>query len=103
MGPEPGAKIHTKVVHLSICIPAYKNTTHLERLLESVKQQSFCDFEVVITDDSPDDTVQQLVSTFANSLPIRYFRNQQQLGTPENWNESIRHANGKWIKIMHGH
>jgi len=24
-----------------------------------------------------------------------------QLGTPENWNEAVRHANGEWIKLMH--
>lgn len=101
MGPEPGAKIHTKAVHLSICIPAYKNTTHLKRLLESIQQQSFRDFEVVITDDSPDDSVEKLVSDYKNILPINYIRNAQQLGTPENWNESIRHASGKWIKMMH--
>jgi glycosyltransferase involved in cell wall biosynthesis len=23
------------------------------------------------------------------------------IGTPENWNEAVRQANGKWIKIMH--
>lgn len=100
-GPEPKAKIHTNAVYLSICIPAYKNTSHLARLLDSVTQQSFRDFEVVITDDSPDDSVEQLVLTYKNSLPIHYSRNKQQLGTPENWNESIRHASGKWIKMMH--
>jgi glycosyltransferase involved in cell wall biosynthesis len=35
------------------------------------------------------------------SAVIRYFKNERQLGTPENWNESIRRANGGWIKLMH--
>ena len=34
-------------------------------------------------------------------LHLRYFKNEQPLGTPENWNEAIRNANGAWIKIMH--
>ena len=35
------------------------------------------------------------------SSKIRYFKNADQLGTPENWNEGLRKASGDWIKIMH--
>ena len=42
------------MVKVSICVPAYKNPVGVERLLESVKVQSFTDYEVVVTDDSPD-------------------------------------------------
>lgn len=74
---------------------------HLIRLLESLRLQTFKDFEIVVTDDTPDDSIEKLLKNDANDLPIRYIRNKQQLGTPENWNESIRHARGKWIKLMH--
>ena len=30
-----------------------------------------------------------------------YYKNIKVLGTPENWNESIRKAKGAWIKLMH--
>ena len=42
------------MVKVSICVPAYKNPVGVERLLESIKVQSFTDYEVVVTDDSPD-------------------------------------------------
>jgi len=86
---------------ISICIPAYKNQSFLKRLLDSITVQTFRDFEVVITDDSPDDSVQQLLPQYQSILPIRYFRNPTALGTPENWNEGIRQAKGKWIKLIH--
>jgi glycosyltransferase involved in cell wall biosynthesis len=86
---------------ISICIPAYKNQSFLKRLLDSINIQTFRDFEVIITDDSPDDSVQQLLSQYQFSLPVRYFRNPKPLGTPENWNEGIRQATGKWIKLIH--
>lgn len=88
-------------VAISICIPTYRNLEFLERLLVSIAQQSFRDFEVIITDDTPDNSVQQVAERFSNQLPIRYFRNNPSLGTPENWNESIRKAQGHWIKLMH--
>lgn len=88
-------------VLISVCIPAYKNTTFLKRLLDSISIQTFRDFEVIITDDSPDDTVHDFIAQYESDIPIKYFRNPVALGTPENWNEAIRQAKGKWIKIMH--
>ncbi len=85
----------------SICIPVYKNVQFLKRLLDSTLSQSFTDFEIVITDDSPDDSVQQWLKGSFNDSRIRYYRNAAPLGTPENWNEGIRRAKGEWIKLMH--
>jgi glycosyltransferase involved in cell wall biosynthesis len=86
---------------ISICIPAYKNTDFLKRLLDSILIQRFRDFEVIVSDDSPDMTVKDLCAFFGQQLPLHYYRNAQPLGTPENWNEAIRRARGAWIKIMH--
>jgi glycosyltransferase involved in cell wall biosynthesis len=86
---------------ISICIPAYKRTLYLERLLESTAAQNYKDFEVIVTDDTPGDEVKDLCERYRNKLPLSYFKNPMQLGTPENWNESIRHAKGEWIKLMH--
>lgn len=85
---------------ISICIPAYKRVEKNCRLLQSIAIQQFRDFEVVITDDSPDDSVKNLVAEFGD-LPIVYFKNPVSLGTPANWNFCISKARGTWIKIMH--
>lgn len=91
-----------KVIPLiSICIPAYKHIDYLERLLNSISTQTFKDFEVVITDDSPDDGVEILLKKIRPNFKIYYYKNKIPLGTPENWNEAIRKGNGDWIKIMH--
>lgn len=86
---------------ISICIPAYKNVAYLERLLRSIQSQTFHDFEVVVTDDSPDDAVRELISRYQSILPLQYFRNERPLGSPANWNAAIAYAKGSWIKIMH--
>jgi glycosyltransferase involved in cell wall biosynthesis len=86
---------------ISICIPAFKNTDFLARLLDSITIQRFRDFEVVVTDDSPDEAVGALCRDYETRIPLRYYRNDRQLGTPENWNEGVRKASGQWIKIMH--
>lgn len=86
---------------ISICIPAYKRVTFLQRLLDSVAIQSFRDFEVILTDDSPGTEVSELVKQYVDKFPIIYHKNPAALGTPENWNEGVRRASGKWIKLMH--
>lgn len=86
---------------VSICIPAYKGVHRLKRLLDSIFKQTYLNFEVIITDDSPDQSVEDFVKGYNSTFPIQYHKNLQPLGSPENWNESIRRASGKWIKIMH--
>jgi glycosyltransferase involved in cell wall biosynthesis len=85
---------------ISICIPAYKRPENLRRLLTSIAEQTFRDFEIIITDDSPDDSVKEIVSQFSEQ-PIYYFKNEHSLGTPANWNRAISLAKGEWIKLMH--
>ena len=86
---------------ISICIPAYKNVGYLKRLLDSIDLQNFRDFEVVMSDDSPDDAVRNLTATYENSFSITYIKHSPSLGTPENWNAAMKAAKGQWIKIMH--
>jgi len=86
---------------ISICIPAYKGIDFLQRLLDSITIQTFKNFEVVVTDDSPDETVNTLCLKYQNSFRLQYYRNTTTLGTPANWNEAIRKAEGEWIKLMH--
>lgn len=85
----------------SICIPVYKNTTYLGRLLQSIAEQTCGDYEVVIADDSPNEVVEVFLQTNFSGLPIVYHKNAQALGTPANWNKAIDLAKGTWIKLMH--
>ncbi len=86
---------------ISICIPAYKRINFLKKLLDSISIQTYKNYEVIITDDSPDENVSQLIKSYNSIGKMRYYKNENALGTPENWNEAIRKANGVWIKLMH--
>lgn len=87
---------------ISICIPAYKRIDFLKRLLDSIQIQTFHDFEVIVTDDSPDDSVRILCESYESfDLKLTYWKNSPSLGTPANWNKAISMAKGLWIKLMH--
>ena len=86
---------------ISICIPAYKRLEFLQRLFNSIAIQTYKNYEVIITDDSPDESVATFVKNYSGIQNVYYYRNIKTLGTPENWNEAIRKANGTWIKLIH--
>jgi glycosyltransferase involved in cell wall biosynthesis len=86
---------------ISICIPAYKNKAFVERLLQSTAIQTFKDFEVIITDDSPTNELEDLCLEFAKIFSLTYYKNDKPFGTPANWNFAISKAKGNWIKLMH--
>lgn len=85
---------------VSICIPAYKDFHGIRRLLNSIRTQNFSDYEIVLTDDTPDDSVRKILDEY-NDLEIRYFHNDSPLGACGNWNRSLDEACGEYIKIMH--
>ena len=86
---------------ISICIPTYNEVDKLRTLLHSVAIQHFKDYEVIVTDDSPNEFSKDLIRKEFSFLNIRYVHNEIAKGTPENWNYAISLAKGEWIKLMH--
>ncbi len=88
---------------VSICIPTYKQIIYLQKNLESILIQDYEDYEVIITDDTPDDSVKDFVQSYKIRFTdkLNYYKNIVSLGTPENWNEAISKAKGEYIKILH--
>ncbi len=93
--------IYMNKPRISVCIPAYKQPILLERCLHSLRLQEHAEFEVIVTDDSPDDSVADLVRDFRAGFTIRYEKNPSALGSPGNWNAALALANGGYVKILH--
>jgi glycosyltransferase involved in cell wall biosynthesis len=51
---------------VSICIPTYKQTEYLKKCLESILAQDFKDYELIISDDTPDDTIELFLKVTLN-------------------------------------
>jgi glycosyltransferase involved in cell wall biosynthesis len=85
---------------VSICIPTFGQAAKFKVLLQSIANQSFRDFEVIVTDDSPNDEIEQLCRN-NQSFQIRYYKNLEVKGSPDNWNLAISYATGEWVKLIH--
>jgi glycosyltransferase involved in cell wall biosynthesis len=90
---------------LSIAIPAYnyhgKGVGFLDDLFRTIEIQTFKDFEVVISDHSPEDDLLEKVKEYENKFTIRYFKNEKDRGnSPANVNNAIAACTGQIIKPM---
>ena len=86
---------------VSVCIPAYNAPEFFKRVIESVIVQDYPDFEIIVTDDSPDSCISDILVGFDVPVPLRYEKNPRQLGAPGNWNRALGMATGAYIKILH--
>lgn len=86
---------------VSICIPTYRQTHLLKQNLDSILRQTYRQLEVLVSDDSPQDEVQELVKEYAGRLPLSYVRNRPSLGSPANWNAVLSRANGDFVLLLH--
>src|SRR5258708_2904093 len=57
----------------SIITPTYNRAHLITRTYESLRAQSFEDFEWIVIDDGSQDGTRDLVSSWNASFPIRYF------------------------------
>lgn len=83
---------------VSIIMPTYNRSQKVVRAVESVLDQSFRDFEIIVVDDgSTDDTCQSLAK-FGSS--ITYIRCPLNRGVSAARNAGVRTASAPWIAFL---
>jgi len=86
---------------LSCAIPTHsmKDSGYFfRRCLDSLWNQSFQDFEIVVTDNSDDNTIKEICEWYRTG--IKYYRNPIK-GMAQNTNEAIGRSKGELIKILY--
>ncbi len=84
-------------MRFTVFTPAYNRAYCLERLYQSLKRQSFRDFEWIIIDDGSTDNTEEVVNGFLrenNFFPIRY-RKVQNGGKHRAFNIAVQMAEGE--------
>jgi len=86
---------------ISICIPCFNNEEFIADTLESVLNQIFADFEVLVVDDNSTDQTVGVIERY-NDRRLRLIRNEQNLGLVRNWKKALSYAEGKYVKLLCG-
>ena len=81
-------------------MPIYKTPeTYLREAIESILNQSYRDFELLILDDCPEDNREQIVKSYVDKR-IKYFQNEKNLGITPSRNKLIALAKGEYLAIF---
>jgi glycosyltransferase involved in cell wall biosynthesis len=84
---------------VSIGIPTYAGEKYLGAAIESVLNQTFKDFELIIVDDNSPCSLEPFVSRYADQR-IRFHRNSTNLGPEGNWNRCMELSSGQYFKLL---
>lgn len=87
---------------ISVIIPVYNIKPYLDKCLESICDQTYRDFEVLLIDDGSTDGSYEKCQEYADKYPfIRSFQ-QQHGGVSAARNFGIQEAKGKYIAFVDG-
>ncbi len=84
----------------SIIVPLYKTSpVFLDELIQSVKAQTYSNWELCFSDGSNDGKLNELLKKYAEDERIHYLVADRQLGIAENTNEAIKLINGDYVVL----
>ena len=90
---------------ISIAIPAYvkdeSDLSYLKESFDKIDEQSFGDYEVVVSDNSSNDFVKNLCDEYRDKFSIIYKKNLEHIGMSANSNVAMDLCSGEYIKILH--
>lgn len=89
-----------KMPKVSICIPTYNTAKYLGQAIESVLEQDYQDYELVICDNASTDKTPELVRRYDDSR-IRYVRFEELTNQAGNFNRCLKEAQSEFVTLLH--
>ena len=89
---------NSKSPKVSIGMPVYNGEKFIRRALDSLLDQTFADFEVIISDNASMDKTREICLEYAvKDERIRYYRNDVNIEPISNFNRVLHSASGQLI------
>ena len=88
---------------VSVCLACYNAGNYLEAAVNSVTEQTYTHWELIIVDDCSTDSTPRAVADILSRLAdarIRFLTNSERLGMVGNWNRAVSLAKGQFIKLI---
>lgn len=87
------------MINISIIMPTYNRADTIARAIESVLNQSYTDWELIIVDDASNDNTEAVVNRYRDER-IKYYKNNQNRGANKTRNIGIATACGEFITFL---
>ena len=83
----------------SVIVPVYNRPDEVDELLESLSNQTFKDFEVIIVEDGSVKTCKDVCDKYADILVLHYYAKENS-GPGQSRNYGAERAQGGWLIIL---
>ncbi len=91
--------LSNELVKVSVAITTYNEEDHIEDALESLINQSYSSFEIVVVDDGSEDRTGEILADYEDSERIRVIYSNH-IGRSGALNTAIDKARGEYIAIV---
>lgn len=89
----------SKNIVVSIGLPVYNGEKYLKSALDSILNQTYKNYELIIVDNASCDKTQEICTKYAIKDPrIKYYRNHYNVGGPRNYNIAFELSSGRYFK-----
>ena len=85
---------------VSVIIPYYKGEKFIAKAIESVLNQTYQNFEIVIVDDVPTDNIMTVLEPYITDSKVKLVQHERNKGIPSARNTGIKHSTGKYIAFL---
>ena len=84
---------------VSIIMPSYNTASYIKESIQSVLNQTYTNWELIIVDDCSTDETDEVINTITDSR-IKYFKNKENSGAAMSRNKALREARGQWVAFL---
>lgn len=84
---------------VSIIMPSWNTERFIAKSIQSVLNQTYKNWELLIVDDCSTDNTDDIVASF-NDPRIKYFHNEKNCGAALTRNKAMRESQGEWIAFL---
>ena len=87
---------------VSVIIPNYNNQNYIKDTIDSVLNQTYKHYEIIIIDDKSTDNSASIIQNIATKYPskIKFIQNKRNLGTYKSLNKGLKYMTGDYYTIL---
>ena len=84
--------------HVSVILPSWNRADWLKKSIDSVLEQTFRDFELIVVDDASTDSTQEILTSYSGK--IRSITFAKNLGVSAARNAAVKNCDSEWIAFL---
>lgn len=85
---------------LTVVVTSYNYSNYISKCIESILDQDYSDFELIILDNCSTDETVEVVSGFLSDERVRLVRHPENIGACLNFNAALRVGNGRYLSLV---